>query len=130
MLNVQHQESFSMRHVLYQVQNLCCIKLRDLCCIKSKTYVVLSSGSLCRIKLRHCVVSSLIHERFMYSDLVSYQDWDLVLYQGRNLMLYQCRSLVLYQDWSCVVSIPYSLCCIKLWLVSNQVMRIYYVMYV
>ena len=121
LLNVQHQESFSMRLVLYQVQNLCCIKfknlccikLRDLCCIKFETYAVLSSGSFCCINIRHCVVSSPTYERYMYYDLVLYQYEYLVLYQRQNLMLYQDWSLMLYQDQSCVVSRPYMLCCIK-----------------
>ena len=137
MLNVQHHESFSMRLVLYQVQNLCgikfrnlcCIKLRDLCCIKYETYVVLISWSFCSINIGHCVASSPTYERCMYYDLVLYQYQYLVLYQCRNLMLYQDWSLMLYQDWSCVISWPYMLCCIKIWLVLYQLVKLYYVMY-
>ena len=47
---------------------------------------------------RNCVVPSPIHEKFLYYDLVLYQDQDLVLYQGRDLVLYQDWSLVFYQD--------------------------------
>ena len=84
LLNVQHHESFS-RLVLYQVKNVCCIKLRT-CVVSSQEILLYQVLSM----------SSCVEVGFLYCDLLLYQDCILVL----------------YQDFILVVSIMY-LCCIK-----------------
>ena len=108
MLNVQHHYSIS-RLVLYQVRDLCCIKLGT-CVVSIQKLVLYQVKYLCGIKLGHYVVSSPIYVLMCWGRIP-------LLWYYVGSILESCVVSILE---SCVVSIlltfvvwSLDLCCVE-----------------